>query len=86
MKMNRWFALVVVVIMGFASGAFAQAPPPYGSPISLDVAKKAAATVSISGPAFRITKKVIQESLKKEVMETALKISQRLGFRERRGD
>jgi uncharacterized protein GlcG (DUF336 family) len=42
-KMNRWFALVVVVIMGFASGAFAQAPPPYGLPISLEVAKKVAA-------------------------------------------
>ena len=45
---------------------------------------RAAAAVSISGPAFRITKKVIQETLKKEVMETALKISQRLGFREGR--
>ena len=42
MKMNRWFALVVVVIMCFASGAFAQAPPPYGLPISLEVAKKVA--------------------------------------------
>jgi IclR family KDG regulon transcriptional repressor len=41
---------------------------------------KAVAAVSISGPAFRITRKVIQESLKKEVMETALKISERLGF------
>jgi glc operon protein GlcG len=43
MKMNRWFALVVVVIMGFASGVFAQSPPPYGLPISLEMAKKAAA-------------------------------------------
>ncbi len=43
MKMNRWFALVVVLMMGFASGAFAQAPPPYGLPISLEMAKKAAA-------------------------------------------
>jgi IclR family KDG regulon transcriptional repressor len=41
---------------------------------------KAVAAISISAPAFRVTKKVIQESLKKEVMETALKISQRLGF------
>jgi DNA-binding IclR family transcriptional regulator len=41
---------------------------------------KAVAAVSISAPAFRVTKKVIQESLKKEVMETAFKISQRLGF------
>ena len=47
-------------------------------------AAKAVAAVSVSGPGFRVTKKVIQESLKKEVMETALKISQRLGFRERR--
>ena len=45
-------------------------------------AGKVVAAISISGPAFRVTKKVIQESLKKEVMETALKISQRLGFRE----
>ncbi len=41
---------------------------------------KAVAAISISGPAFRITRKIIQESLKREVMETALKISQRLGF------
>jgi DNA-binding IclR family transcriptional regulator len=43
-------------------------------------AGRAVAAVSISGPAFRITRKVIQESLKKEVMETAFKISERLGF------
>lgn len=47
-------------------------------------ADKAVAAVSISGPAFRVTKKVIQERLKKEVMKTALKISQRLGYREGR--
>ena len=41
---------------------------------------KAVAAISVSGPAFRITKKMVQETLKKEVMETALKISQRLGF------
>jgi len=40
--------------------------------------------ISISGPAFQVTKKLIQETLKKEVMETAYKISERLGFRERR--
>ena len=45
---------------------------------------RAVAAISISGPAFRITKKVIQEILKREVMETAFKISQRLGYRERR--
>ena len=50
------------------------------APIYNEVGKPVAA-MSISGPAFRITKKVIQESLKKEVMETALKVSQRLGFR-----
>ena len=42
MKMNRWFTLVVVAIIGFASVAFAQAPLLYGPPISLEVAKKAA--------------------------------------------
>jgi len=41
---------------------------------------KVVAAISISAPAFRVTKKVIQESLKKEVMETALRISERLGF------
>jgi DNA-binding IclR family transcriptional regulator len=51
------------------------------APIYNEVGKTVAA-ISISGPAFRITKKVIQESLRKEVMETALKISQRLGFRQ----
>jgi glc operon protein GlcG len=42
MKTNRWFVIVAIVMMGFASGVFAQSPPPYGSPISLDVAKKVA--------------------------------------------
>jgi DNA-binding IclR family transcriptional regulator len=41
---------------------------------------KAVAAISLSGPAFRVTKKIIQETLKKEVVETALKISQRLSF------
>lgn len=45
---------------------------------------KPVAAISISGPAFRITKKVIQETLRKEVVETALKISQRLGYQERK--
>ena len=53
------------------------------APIRNEV-RRAVAAVSISGPAFRITKKVIQESLRKEVTETALKISLRLGFRERK--
>jgi IclR family transcriptional regulator, KDG regulon repressor len=41
---------------------------------------KPVGAISISGPAFRVTKKIIQEVLKKEVLETALKISQLLGF------
>lgn len=54
-----------------------------GAPI-YDEAGRAVAAISISGPAFRVTKKMVQETLKKEVMETASKISQRLGYRERR--
>jgi DNA-binding IclR family transcriptional regulator len=38
---------------------------------------KALAAVSISGLAFRIRKKVVQETLKKKVTEKALKISQK---------
>jgi IclR family KDG regulon transcriptional repressor len=47
-----------------------------------DEGGKAIAAISISGPAFRVTKKIIQESLKKEVIETASNISRRIGFRE----
>jgi DNA-binding IclR family transcriptional regulator len=43
-------------------------------------AGKAVAAISISTPVFLVTKKVMQDLLKKEVMETALMISQRLGF------
>ncbi len=39
------------------------------------------AAISISGPAFRVTRKLIHETLKKEVMETALEVSQKMGFR-----
>lgn len=35
--------LAALVVAGFAIAAQAQTPPPYGAPISLDVAKKAAA-------------------------------------------
>ncbi len=45
---------------------------------------KTVAAISITAPAFRVTKKAIQETLKKEVMATASQISERLGFRERR--
>jgi DNA-binding IclR family transcriptional regulator len=53
-----------------------------GAPIFNEVGRVVAA-ISVSGPAFRVTKKIVQEKLKKEVMETALRISQRLGFRGR---
>jgi DNA-binding IclR family transcriptional regulator len=45
------------------------------------VSGKPAGAISISGPAFRVTKKMIQEVLKKEIQETAMKISQQLGYR-----
>ncbi len=53
------------------------------APIYNEVGKTVAA-ISITAPAFRVTKKSIQETLKKEVMATASQISERLGFRERR--
>ena len=53
-----------------------------GAPI-FNQAGRAVAAISVSGPAFRVTKKSVQEKLKKEVMETALRISQRLGFKGR---
>jgi IclR family KDG regulon transcriptional repressor len=51
------------------------------APIYNEIGKTVAA-ISITGPAFRVTRKIIQETLKKEVMETAFRISQRLGFRQ----
>jgi IclR family transcriptional regulator, KDG regulon repressor len=42
---------------------------------------KAVSAISLSGPAFRVTKKIIQDSLKKEVIKIALEISKRLGFK-----
>lgn len=51
-----------------------------GAPI-YNEAGNAVAAVSISGPAFRVTKNMAQETLKKEVMKTALDISRRLGYR-----
>jgi DNA-binding IclR family transcriptional regulator len=53
------------------------------APIYNEIGKTVAA-ISITGPAFRVTRKIIQETLKKEVMETASSISKRLGFRESR--
>jgi len=54
-----------------------------GAPIYNETGKVVAA-VSVSGPAFRVTRKVIQEKLKEEVMDKAFKISQKLGYSERR--
>jgi len=51
-----------------------------GAPIYNEVGK-AVAAVSVSGPAFQVTKRLIQETLKKEVMATAYRISGRLGYR-----
>ena len=53
------------------------------APIYNEIGKTVAA-ISITAPAFRVTKKVIQDTLKREVMETALRISERLGYRERK--
>ena len=44
-------------------------------------AGQAVAAISVSGPAFKVTKKVVQETMKKEVMEAASRISTKLGFR-----
>jgi DNA-binding IclR family transcriptional regulator len=38
------------------------------------------AAISISGPTVRITKKVIQQTLKNEVVKTALDISKEFGY------
>lgn len=52
------------------------------APIYNEIGKTVAA-ISITAPAFRVTKKNIQETLKKEAMATASKISERLGYRRR---
>lgn len=46
-------------------------------------AGRVVAAISIPGPSFQVARNVIQESFRKEVMETVSGISQRLGFRER---
>ncbi len=53
------------------------------APIFNEIGKTVAA-ISITAPAFRVTRKSIQETLKREVMATALRISERLGYRERK--
>jgi IclR family KDG regulon transcriptional repressor len=42
---------------------------------------RAVAAISVSGPAIRITRQRIQDSLTDEVLKTALEISKRIGFR-----
>jgi DNA-binding IclR family transcriptional regulator len=53
-----------------------------GAPI-FNEAGRVVAAISISGPAFRVTRKTVQERLKKEVMATAQRISRKLGFTKR---
>jgi DNA-binding IclR family transcriptional regulator len=43
---------------------------------------RAVAAISISGPAIRVTRQRISDSLIEEVMETAVEISRKIGFRE----
>jgi DNA-binding IclR family transcriptional regulator len=50
------------------------------APVRNDIGMTVAA-VSVSGPAIRITREKVQETLKDEVMATALEISKKLGFR-----
>jgi len=49
------------------------------APVFSDKGKPVTA-ISISGPAFRVTRRAIQESLKKEVTKAASEISRLLGF------
>jgi len=51
------------------------------APIRNESGRVIAAT-SISGPAIRITRERIRDTLQREIMETAASISKRLGFRE----
>jgi IclR family KDG regulon transcriptional repressor len=51
------------------------------APIRNESGRVIAAT-SISGPAIRITRERIQDTLQREIMETAAHISKRLGFRD----
>ena len=44
------------------------------------------AAISVSGPVFQMTKKFVQEVVKKEVMAAAAEISRRLGFQGEGGE
>ncbi|MBI4966249.1 MAG: IclR family transcriptional regulator [Desulfomonile tiedjei] len=50
-----------------------------GAPI-LGASGRAVAAVSVSGPAFRLTKRVVRDALRQEIVETAEEISRRLGY------
>ncbi|UCG04994.1 MAG: IclR family transcriptional regulator [Desulfobacterales bacterium] len=50
-----------------------------GAPV-FNQKRKVIAAISISGPTVRITKKIIQETLKNEVIKTALNISREFGY------
>ncbi|MDA8125167.1 MAG: IclR family transcriptional regulator [Deltaproteobacteria bacterium] len=52
-----------------------------GAPI-FDGKGSPVAAISLSGPAFQMTKKVVQEVMKQEVTTAAAEISRRLGFRD----
>ena len=45
-----------------------------------DGKQRPVAAISVSGPALRVTKKLVQDVLKREVMKAASEISQRLGY------
>ncbi|MHB8772274.1 MAG: IclR family transcriptional regulator [Syntrophales bacterium] len=51
-----------------------------GAPI-FDGRGSPVAAISVSGPVFQMTKKFVQDVVKKEVMEAAAEISRRLGFK-----
>lgn len=50
-----------------------------GAPI-FDGKARPIAAISVSGPAFQMTKKVLQDTVRKEVVAAASEISRRLGF------
>ncbi len=52
-----------------------------GAPI-FDGRGRIVAAISVSGPVFQMTKKILQEMVKKEVIAAASEISRRLGFKQ----
>ncbi|MGA3173988.1 MAG: IclR family transcriptional regulator [Syntrophorhabdales bacterium] len=48
----------------------------------LDNAERPVAAVSVSGPTVRVTKEAIRDVLRKQIVEAALEISRKLGYRE----